>query len=79
MTAENTLTVAAATLIANQITSTLTKQDRCDQCSAAATTAVVLLSGAGELLFCTHHLKKNRDALEGKCVWVEVLVDNRGE
>lgn len=71
------ITVADATRRANEITNTLTKQDRCDQCSAAATTAVVLLSGTGELLFCTHHLKKNRDALEGKCVWVEVLVDRR--
>lgn len=36
--------------------------DRCDRCSARATTRVVLPSG-GELMFCDHHLHRHRAAL----------------
>jgi hypothetical protein len=36
--------------------------DRCDRCSARATTRMVLSSG-GELVFCDHHLRKHRAEL----------------
>ena len=40
---------------------TLTLNDRCDQCSAAA---LVLVKGVtGELMFCGHHYAKNESAL----------------
>ena len=36
--------------------------DRCDRCTARATTRVALASG-GELVFCDHHLRRYRAAL----------------
>jgi hypothetical protein len=41
---------------------TLTANDRCDRCGAQAYAAALLPSG-GELLFCAHHLRENRDKL----------------
>jgi hypothetical protein len=41
----------------------LTAADRCDRCGAQAYVRVRLPSG-GELLFCAHHGKAHRDALE---------------
>jgi hypothetical protein len=41
----------------------LTAADRCDRCSAQAYVRVMLVSG-GELLFCGHHSKEHRPALE---------------
>lgn len=41
---------------------TLTAQDRCDRCSAAALVAVMLPAG-GTLLFCGHHHRDHADAL----------------
>lgn len=42
----------------------LTREDRCDQggCGAAAGSVIVLPSTL-ELLFCNHHLNKNREQL----------------
>lgn len=45
--------------------SLLTKEDRCDGCSAEAKSLVVLRSG-GELLLCGHHTDRHREALEAK-------------
>lgn len=47
----------------------LTAQDRCDVCSAAAQVVATFLNG--ELMFCGHHAKKNKDALLNKsqAVW----------
>lgn len=41
---------------------TLTAQDRCDRCGAAAQARAELVSGL-ELLFCRHHLRENQDKL----------------
>ncbi len=41
----------------------LTAADRCDRCGAQAYVRVTLVSG-GELLFCAHHAKEFRPALE---------------
>lgn len=48
---------------------TLTAEDRCDSCSAAA--QVVFTFASGELMFCGHHAKKNKDVLLDKSlnVW----------
>lgn len=40
----------------------LTRSDRCDRCSAAATGRAQLPSG-GQLLFCGHHLRAHSEAL----------------
>lgn len=45
--------------------SILTKQDRCDACSAEARYIVVLQSG-GDLILCGHHTDKHREALEAR-------------
>ncbi|MGH3437048.1 MAG: DUF7455 domain-containing protein [Sciscionella sp.] len=37
---------------------TLTAQDRCDRCGAAAQVRALLSSG-GELLFCGHHAREH--------------------
>jgi hypothetical protein len=65
--------------LVNERTNTLTKQDRCDRCPAEAKAVVVLLSGEGELLFCTHHFRQHKDALNDISVWAEVLVARREE
>lgn len=44
----------------------LTADDRCDRCSAAARVRAVLVNG--ELLFCGHHAKVFRNTLEEKAV-----------
>lgn len=41
----------------------LTAADRCDRCGAQAYVRATLLTG-GELLFCVHHAKEHRPALE---------------
>jgi hypothetical protein len=43
-------------------TTTLTRHDRCDRCSAAAQTRVMLRTG-GELLFCDHHAREHAPRL----------------
>jgi hypothetical protein len=48
--------------------------DRCDRCSARATTRVVLSSG-GELVFCDHHLRGHRAALAALAARFERHVD----
>jgi hypothetical protein len=40
----------------------LTPMDLCDRCGAQAYVRV-LLSGAGELLFCAHHSRQHAEAL----------------
>lgn len=50
----------------NTVDRTLTAQDRCDRCNAAARIAVTFLTG--ELLFCGHHAKKTRESLQLKSV-----------
>jgi hypothetical protein len=40
----------------------LTAMDLCDRCGAQAYVRV-LLSGAGELLFCAHHSRQHAEAL----------------
>ena len=42
----------------------LTAADRCDRCGAQAYVRVVLGTG-GELLFCGHHGREHREALQG--------------
>jgi hypothetical protein len=42
----------------------LSAADRCDRCGAQAYVRVSLVTG-GELLFCAHHAKQHRAALEG--------------
>ncbi|WP_432548200.1 DUF7455 domain-containing protein [Kineococcus sp. SYSU DK004] len=42
----------------------MTAADRCDRCGAQAYVRVLLSSG-GELLFCGHHGREHRDALQG--------------
>jgi hypothetical protein len=42
-------------------TTTLTRQDRCDRCPAAAQLRAVLPTG--ELLFCAHHAREHRAKL----------------
>jgi hypothetical protein len=39
----------------------LTAEDRCDTCSAAAKVRAIFLNG--QLLFCGHHAKRNKDSL----------------
>lgn len=46
----------------------LTAMDRCDKCSAAARVIATFLNG--ELMFCGHHAKGQRDALLNKSVSV---------
>lgn len=40
---------------------TLTNQDRCDRCPAAA--GAVVVTGSGTLLFCNHHLNQHEPKL----------------
>lgn len=47
----------------------LTTADRCDACGAQAFVRVVLTSG--ELLFCAHHGRANREALERQALFVQ--------
>lgn len=42
----------------------LTAQDRCDVCSAAAQVVATFLNG--ELMFCGHHARKNKESLQAK-------------
>jgi hypothetical protein len=49
----------------------LTKQDRCDRCSAAAQHIVTLPSGF-ELTFCGHHYRANEESLKSQ----GAVVDN---
>ena len=46
----------------------LTALDRCDQCSAAARVIATFLNG--ELMFCGHHAREQRDALIEKAAAV---------
>jgi hypothetical protein len=43
-------------------TSALTRQDRCDRCSAAAHVRALLPAG-NELLFCAHHARAHASRL----------------
>lgn len=47
----------------------LTTADRCDACGAQAFMRVVL--AAGELLFCAHHGRANREALERQALFIQ--------
>lgn len=47
----------------------LTTADRCDACGAQAYVRVVL--SAGELLFCGHHARVHRPALERQALFVQ--------
>jgi len=47
----------------------LTTADRCDVCGAQAFIRVVL--SAGELLFCGHHGRAHRDALDRQALFVQ--------
>lgn len=47
----------------DQVTPSLTANDRCDACGAQAYVRVELASG-GELNFCAHHARKHGSALE---------------
>jgi hypothetical protein len=46
-------------------TRTLTRQDRCDRCGAAAMLRAVLASG-GELMFCGHHAREHGPRLQAR-------------
>lgn len=46
-----------------QVTPSLTSNDRCDACGAQAYVRVELAAG-GELQFCAHHARKHGAALE---------------
>jgi len=46
----------------------LTANDRCDQCSAAARVIATFLNG--ELMFCGHHAREQREALIQKAASV---------
>ena len=41
----------------------LTANDRCDSCSAAAKVRVYMKASNLELLFCGHHMRKQKEAL----------------
>ncbi|MFB9377969.1 hypothetical protein ACFFKU_10085 [Kineococcus gynurae] len=41
----------------------MTAADRCDRCGAQAYVRVTLVAG-GELMFCSHHGREHRDALQ---------------
>ena len=47
----------------------LTTADRCDACGAQAFVGVVLASG--ELLFCGHHARAHRPALERQALFIQ--------
>ncbi|MDU0349199.1 hypothetical protein [Actinomyces sp. MRS3W] len=47
----------------------LTTADRCDLCGAQAYLRVVLASG--ELLFCAHHGRSHREALEQQALFIQ--------
>ncbi|MBE6482441.1 MAG: hypothetical protein E7Z94_08770 [Actinomyces ruminicola] len=61
---EQTVGPAAATE-----TRPLTTADRCDLCGAQAFLRVVLASG--ELLFCAHHGRAHREALERQALFIQ--------
>jgi hypothetical protein len=46
----------------------LTLNDRCDSCGAAAKVVATFLNG--ELLFCGHHARENKEHLESKSLKV---------
>jgi hypothetical protein len=46
----------------------LTLNDRCDSCQAAAKVVATFISG--ELLFCGHHARENKDSLTSKSIKV---------
>ena len=52
----------------------LTTADRCDVCGAQAFIRVVL--SAGELLFCAHHGRAHRDALDRQALFVQDETDH---
>jgi hypothetical protein len=56
----------------------LTAADRCDRCGAQAYVRVTLVTG-GELLFCAHHAKEYRPALEAAGAHVHDETDRLGE
>lgn len=58
------------TALISHADSLLHSADRCDRCGAAALLLVVL-NGGGELLFCGHHGRMHRSALERVAVYVE--------
>lgn len=41
----------------------LTAADRCDRCGAQAIVTAKNGESGGELLFCAHHIRENKDAL----------------
>jgi hypothetical protein len=51
-----------------EVERTLTAEDRCDSCTAAA--QVVFTFESGSLYFCGHHAKKNKDVLLDKSLSV---------
>lgn len=59
----------AATSASTTGTRPLTTADRCDACGAQAYVRVVL--AAGELLFCAHHGRANREALERQALFIQ--------
>lgn len=46
-----------------ELVATLSQQDLCDRCPAAAQAVVVLNTSPGVLLFCNHHLSKHEPKL----------------
>lgn len=55
------MTVATMT----PVTAELTRQDRCDRCSAQAFVRATLPGDGGVLLFCGHHFRAHESALSG--------------
>ena len=51
-----------------QVDYRLTAEDRCDSCSAAA--QIVVTFESGNLMFCGHHARKNKQALLDKSLEV---------
>ena len=56
------MTPAAPAPAAEHLSASLTRQDRCDRCSAQAFVRATLTGGL-TLLFCGHHYRGNQDAL----------------
>lgn len=56
------MTPAAPAPIAEHMTVGLTRQDRCDRCSAQAFVRATLTGGL-TLLFCGHHYRNHQDGL----------------
>ena len=57
-----------AVMINKTLDRELTALDRCDSCSAAAKVVAKFLNG--ELMFCGHHAREQRDALLNKAASV---------